>query len=247
MASATTRKSSRGRKSSESKKACTPAKPTNVPDVSDPVAKRRKLNDVVDDKIDPVEKLLSYTCVNADFLLQMEAVSDPQPLAAPVYPNISCNFAQVINDNLRSYYATFCKSQMEIHNDHSSFSVLTRPHTAPEPAELAPRAHVPFFKNVNFNPTASLGNFFEDYIHYDGEDTDPVTPEAEPEETLAPLSKMSFHYRQNDHLNLSLSDEPVKSSSGPDVLRFLNQRSVISGKASEMIGTSKFLISDFFS
>lgn len=78
-------------------------------------------------------------------------------------------------------------------------------------------------------------------------------------------NKMSFHYRHN-HSNLNLSDgfdsgavSPLSpgstvdlpnlnygGSDNQDIFKYLNKRSVLSGKASEMVGTGKFLINDFF-
>lgn len=225
--------------------------------------KRRKIHvqDAVerDDKIDPVEKLLSFSHVNTDMLLEMNNAEHeaPAPLANASYPNILYNFNKVIHDNMKLYYAKFRKSQMEIHNDHSSFSVLNKP-PVDEAADAAktpakPKFQVPFFRNVNFNPTPSFGHHIDDYIHYD--DDEPLSTDSEQEEIASPKGieetpipslsgKMSFHYRQNDNLNLSLTDE--QKVGDDDVFRFLNKRSVLSGKASEMIGTSSFLVSDFF-
>ncbi|OBA21349.1 hypothetical protein METBIDRAFT_31894 [Metschnikowia bicuspidata var. bicuspidata NRRL YB-4993] len=219
----------------------------------------------IDDQIDPVEKLLSFSHVDNDILLLMDDADHapapaPGPASGAAYPNISCNFDKMIHDNMRLYYSKFRKSQMEIHNDHSSFSVLTRPvPEAPKPtvdAAQKPRTQVPFFRNVNFNPTPSFGQHIDDYIHYDADE--PLTTDSEHEELEAPRGvvetpipslsgKMSFHYRQDDKLNLSLTDGRKAGEDAPhDVFKFLNQRSVLSGKASEMIGTSSFLVSDFF-
>ncbi|KAF8003843.1 hypothetical protein HF325_001291 [Metschnikowia pulcherrima] len=211
-----------------------------------------------DDKMDPVEKLLSFSHVNQDILLLMNELDQntaaTAPTTTPAYPNILCNFNKVIHDNMRLYYARFGKLHMEIHNDHSSFSVLNQPPAQTEADAPKLKFNVPFFKNVNFNPKPSFGHQIDDYIHYD--DEEPLTTDSEHEELALPTGvvetpipslsgKMSFHYRQNDKLSLSLSDEQAEDAPN-DAFRFLNQRSVLSGKASEMIGTSNFLVSDFF-
>ncbi|EEQ38498.1 hypothetical protein CLUG_02624 [Clavispora lusitaniae ATCC 42720] len=221
-----------------------------------------------DGKIDPVEKLLSMTCVNDDILRMDE--NDPLALssfasistASAAYPNLSFNFSKLINENLRSYYSRLGKSHMEIHNDNSSFSILNnnqpqQPQGAEEQQPSSNTSQIPFFKNVNFNPSPSFGHRIDDYIYYDLDD-EPSSTDSEHEEIPAPsgpldvpvspiTGKMSFHYRQNDNVNLSLSDCQNKSHSEPhDIFKFMKKRSVIAGKASEMIGTSNFLINDFF-
>lgn len=230
-----------------------------------------------DDTIDPVKKLLCLTSQNSDILLSMNEADVTQGysstssyssicsdnLASPLSEtpsitysaaqhNISYNFSKVYNDNLRSYYSLFKKSQMEIHNDHSLFAVLNKkPRVTPPPSRPKRSRPVPFFKNVNFNPTSNFGSKLEDYIDYkdSGEegssdiDDEKSTIISSP---LTPLtSNMSFHYRQNDGLNLSLTD--VKSTHGLyDSLQFFNPRSIISGQASETIGAAKFMINEFF-
>lgn len=229
-----------------------PAKTGSSPDI---------IAEIKDDKIDPVEKLLSMTCSNTDILHMDDSDTESISLAsssssASAYPNLTLNFTKAINDNLRSYYSRLCKSPMEIHNDHSSFSVLTnKPQVEESAAPKAPASasQIPFFKNVNFSSTPSFHRI-DDYIYYD--DDEPSSTDSEHEEMpasnhplqlpLPPVSgKMSFRYRQNDNLNLSLSDVP-KELEPQDIFKFLNKRSVISGRASEMIGTTNFMIKDFF-
>lgn len=215
---------------------------------------------VRDDKIDPVEKLLSLTCASNDILHMDDSDAEPSsPLAsststASAYPSLTLNFTKAINDNLRSYYLRLCRSPMEIHNDHSSFSVLNhKPLVEERPCALSSASQVPFFKNVNFSSSPSFHRL-DDYIYCDDDD-EPSSTDSEHEEMpasddpiLLPLpstGKMSFRYRQNDKLNLSLSDSHPDQEP-EDIYKFLNKRSVISGRASEMIGTSPFMIKDFF-
>lgn len=220
-----------------------------------------------DRKIDPVERLLSMTCVNTD-ILHMEdndqlalSSSSSASSSSPAYPNLSLNFNKLINDNLRSYYSRLCKSPMEIHNDNSSFSVLNKQPQQPvgtqeQSSPLSFASQVPFFRNVNFNPSPSFGQKIDDYIYYD-DDEEPSSTDSEHEEIPAPselkmavlptTGKMSFRYRQNENVNFSLSDFQAQNQNEPnDILKFMKKGSVISGKASEMIGTSNFLINDFF-
>lgn len=254
------------------------------------VSKKRKICSEAEpsDKIDPVEKLLSLTCTNNDLLVQLnETESRKNELAAaeaeaaapdPSPHPISYNLSKIMNDNLRRHYSRLRRSQMEIHNDNSSFLILTRPNPADHvPKRHVPRAHpphIPFFKNVNFNSSPTLAYKVEDYIHYDDDDatdeplttdTEPLNTDTEPlttdteEELCSPTdpvlhwkqpgsgemsAKMSFHYRQNDNFSFSLTGE--KKDAPNDAFRFLNKRSVISGKASEMIATPNFLVSDFY-
>lgn len=219
-----------------------------------------------DRKIDPVEKLLSISCVNTDILHmedndQLALSSSSTSSSSPAYPNLSLNFNKLINDNLRSYYSKLCKSPMEIHNDNSSFSILNKQPQQPQGAaektsEKNFASQVPFFKNVNFDRSPSSGEKIDDYIYYD-DDEEPLSTDSEHEEisasndpkmaVLPTAGKMSFRYRQNENVNFSLSDFQVENQNEPnDILKFMNKRSVISGKASEMIGTSNFLINDFF-
>ncbi|CUM65921.1 uncharacterized protein PRCAT00003574001 [Priceomyces carsonii] len=224
------------------------------------------------DRIDPVEKLLSLNNPNTEILMNFdeEVGFDSQreiPTGAQSDGHlISLNFTKVLNDNLRSYYSNFRRSPIEVYNDNSSFSVLN--HRLPVDQEkLEDRGkqyktkdqclqtpEVPFFKNVNFNPK-QLSYTLDQYFSYDeltsdneeagkesSESPDPKTPTSLTSNDFAP--KMSFHYRHNNNLNLSLNkaanEQPL------DVFKILNQRSVLSGRASEMISTGNFLINDFF-
>lgn len=240
-----------------------------------------------DDTMDPVERLLSLTSLDGDILLNIDASDSDRScssyssyssicsddLASPcsdipaipysaAHHNISYNFSKVFNDNLRSYYSSFRKSQIEIHNDHSLFSVLTRPRVSPAPFKRQKHLRsrqVPFFKNVNFNPSPEFGNKLEDYIDYNDDDEEVFSENGEQNSSSSdssPISsplptlhdnhgKMSFHYRRNDGLNLSLTDEqsPQGLNEG---LKFLNSRSIISGQASETIGAAKFMVNEFF-
>lgn len=237
-----------------------------------------------DDTIDPVQKLLSLTSLDEDILLRMDDDDDSLNYASPssyssicsdgnssssyqtpaipysaAHYNISCNFNKVINENLRSYYSTFRKSQMEIHNDHSLFSVLTRPRKSVthqiRRLNFLRSKQVPFFKNVNFNPSPDFGSRLEDYIDYKDDNDIELTGASEENssEVTTPLTspipaysgRMSFHYRRQDGLNLSLTDDDTRYGLN-DGLRFLNPRSIISGLASETIGAAKFMIHDFF-
>lgn len=208
-----------------------------------------------EDKIDPVEKLLSMTYASGDILLQMDEAETLQASssASPEpHQNLSYNFNKVIHENMRKYYQTFGKLHIEIHNDNLSFSVLTRPKTeVPTPLPVS-RAQVPFFKNVNFGRSPTMGNRLDDYIYCDDDELSATDSEHEDmplggpvHVPLPPVGKMSFHYRQNDNLNLS-TDTHGEAHGPQDVSKFMNQRSVMSGKASEMVGTSSFMIKDFF-
>lgn len=230
-----------------------------------------------DDKIDPVEKLLCLTNFNNDILFDLDADDSASEPASPrsltasssssvssdasasfeyedspsysPYPNMELDFSKVINDNLRSYYLSACKSPMEIHNDNSSFSILNKKTQQNANGETGlllatPMSReVPFFKNVNFNPVPKFGNSIDDYLHYDDDESN--TEEKVPETSFMPhLPNLSFHYRRDDKLNLSLSDHKV-GAEPQDVWKILNKSSILSGKTSEMVGTSRLLINDF--
>lgn len=212
-----------------------------------------------DDKIDPVERLLSQT-QDHDILYNLDESDSIAYAAQPssafqqhqpsAYPNLSLNFTKIINENLRSYYSNFRKTPIEIHNDNSSFSILNKKPQQQAECQSYKMPEVPFFRNVNFNPKPSFGTI-DDYLFYEDEDEISSPTDSEHEElpsgplvVLPPTGKMSFHYRQNDNLNLSLSD--CKTEEPQDIFKILNKRSVLTGKASEMIGASNFLINDFF-
>jgi len=217
-----------------------------------------------DDKIDPVEKLLSMSSTNdilymdSDSSAESPLTSLDEPATSSAYPSLSLNFTKAINDDLRLYYLRLRKSPMEIHNDHSSFSVLNSKPPVEEPkvcSSASQASSVPFFKNVNFSSTPSFQKL-DDYIFCsDDEDDEPLSTDSEHEDLPSSTAshrlpveesgKMSFHYRQNSNMNLSLSD--VQTEQDPqDIFKFLTHRSVLSGRASEMIGTSTFMIKDFF-
>lgn len=183
--------------------------------------------------------------------------------------SISLNFTKILNDNLRSYYSNFKRCPIEIYNDNSSFSILNRKKEEPVSHQQAAASNqaVPFFRNVNFNPKNPSAYTFDQYLEYDEDDdaaeddVNTTSTESETEEHVdegpkgaihieKPLptlahNKMSFHYRHNDNLNLSVNG--AKSNSDPqDVFKILNKRSILNGRASEMVSTGNFLINDFF-
>lgn len=270
------------------------SKTTRSPSVNNQPLKRQKLQSAHllqddHDKIDPVEKLLSISHIDNDILHMDETESlSPAPSVTsanatsntPTYPDLSQNLSRMINDNLRSYYMNFRKSPIEIHNDHSSFSVLNQKQPdwnhKPVVDDLLPRTEIPFFKNVNFNPSP-FGLAIEDYIYYGNEEEDEQDGEPNlstksdqddpllatdseheelgtPKSTAATLSipslannKMCFHYRQSGKLSLC-SDlvAPQICFEDDDMSKFLNQRSLLSGRASEMLGASNLKLHDFF-
>ena len=198
----------------------------------------------------------SYSSICSEDLLS--PLSDTSTLDYSATPyDLSYNFAKVLNDNLQSYYSLFSKSQMEIHNDHSLFAVLNKPRVTPTSArpKTLRNIQVPFFKNVNFNSSPNFGSKLEDYIDYKDiceESNDPKhdhSVASAPPNPSTPLytfpKNMSFHYRKNDGLNLSLTDE--QSTLGLNNGRpILNARSILSGQASETLGPAKFMIREFF-
>lgn len=183
-------------------------------------------------------------------------------------PHLSLKVRNLITENLRLYYSSTCKSPMEIHNDNSSFSILNKKpqpkHSSSDPesnAFLKKQSEVPFFKNVNFNPKRTSGDSIEDYIYYDDdeESSDSATDSEHENDALLPgnlvtmpliPNKMSFHYRHNDNFTLSLNEDHSGAKccgdSAHDVSKILNSNSVMTGKASEMVGASRLLINDFF-
>lgn len=236
----------------------------------EPQTKKRKLNIKTEednsDKIDPVERLLSLPYVNNDILLNLEEdyesnmssnlASNPNELNAHL---ISLNFTKILNDNLTRYYSNFSKSPLEIYNDHSSFAILNKsqssPNIAPTPSSQPTINEVPFFKNVNFNPKSKSAYAFDDYLSYEEGEDSPNECEESSDESSNPKTpiinspeidnkKMSFHYRHNDNLNLSLNN--TQNNSHHDIFKIMKKRSILNGKASEMIGTGNFLINDFF-
>ncbi|ABN67125.2 predicted protein [Scheffersomyces stipitis CBS 6054] len=220
--------------------------------------KRRRIVDEEDnsDKIDPVEKLLSLPNLNNDILDEDEEdeEEDEDETRNELVPP---NFTKILHDNIRSYYSNFRKSPIEIYNDNSSFAFLNKKE---EPDQRCHCYNVPFFRNVNFSGSSRSDYTIDDYFSYDeltDNDTEeslsptdkPGVKEVSPATSTSSVyfpdsfnNKMSFHYRHN-HSNLNLSDG---FDSGADIFKYLNKRSVLSGKASEMVGTGKFLINDFF-
>lgn len=236
------------RKSSRTRTLTEKVKPIGKPTNSLEPNKRRKIVEEDADKIDPVEKLLSLTNLNNDIL----NLDEPSPMnylnpSSNNTEQISLNFTKILNDNLRRCYSRLNQNPLEVYNNNSTFALLNKQHTPETDTDTTSKRHdAPFFKNVNFNPN-SKSYTFDEYLEYDeltdtdesDEDKSPTTPIALP----APLNnKMSFHYRHNDNLNLSLNpgNEPQ------DIGKILNKNCIISGKASEMVSTGNFLINDFF-
>lgn len=228
-----------------------------------------------DDKIDPVEKLLCLTNMDNDILMNLDlesTYSAGTSLDSPSSPSsetssspqLSLKVKSLITENLRSYYSSLCKSPIEIHNDNSSFSILNKKPSEAKQQDSTDtftkkQQEVPFFKNVNFNPKSTTGDSVDDYIYYDDEEESDTSSDSEHEsEHLLPSdcklvtmplfpSKMSFHYRHNESLTLSLNDDNrCCSDSSHDVSKILNSNSMMTGKASEMVGASRLLINDYF-
>lgn len=258
------RKSSRNRSLSE----------TNPTGMEEPEAKRHKRDNVImsvdSNKIDPVEKLLSLTNINNDFLMSLDVCEDQQDNNLTELNELtSLDFTQILNDSIRQYYANVKHSPTSIYND---FGLLNNEkESIKKTASKSSAPTVPFFKNVNFNSVPTLGNF-EEYFSYDYEETVTSESEAEivslsvededdPKSTVParitprkivtndfsiPKNKMSFHYRHN-HNNLNLSQRSCNTDLAPhDLLKILNKRSILTGKASEMVNNGGFLINDFF-
>ncbi|CAH2354948.1 hypothetical protein CLIB1423_20S00540 [[Candida] railenensis] len=137
-------------------------------------------------------------------------------------------------------------------------------------ANTTPVSAVPFFRTVNFNPKPASTYTFDEYLSYDEEECEsplsnpdssidsPLNSSSDSEDSpimaktklSSPFSnfnfnkKMSFHYRRNDNLNLSLNQSSQPESM--DVFKALNKRCILNGKASEMVSTGNLLINDFF-
>lgn len=235
---------------------------------SQPATKRRKVDVKNDasDKLDPVEKLLSFADLHNDILhsLDQETHDEPEecddlpPSSTPTPSNISVNFTNMLQENLRHYYSNCKRGPLEVYNANSSFAILNKPLIKEQPPLPAPARHeVPFFKNVNFNPNAksSSAYTFDEYLAYDDDepestsesDSDNLSPETPTSAHPSPIPtklKMCFHYRQFNN-NLNLSSHPSQAPQ-EDIHQFLNKRSIISGRASEMVSTGNFMINDFF-
>lgn len=228
---------------------------------NEPPVKKRKLEKstildeeipIDDDRIDPVEKLLSLTTVDNDFLNIEEQFDYPPPAAltpssstSSSNNNISLNFTKIINENIRNHYSNLKRCPIEIHNDHSLFSVLNHKKqqvTTRQETKSKSQTDVPFFRNVNFNPKPQSAYTFDEYLSYDDDiESETSSSSSSP---IIPANKMSFHYRHNDNLNLSPDNSNNYDSH--DILKYLNKRLIIAGKASEMVSTGNFLINDFF-
>lgn len=224
---------------------------------NEPPVKKRKLESkkldeeipIDDDRIDPVEKLLSLTTVENDFLNTEDQFEYPPPMAptssASSKTNISLNFTKIINENMRKYYSNLKRCPIEIHNDHSLFSLLNhkkQQKITHQETESNTKSDVPFFRNVNFNPKPQSAYTFDEYLSYDEDnESESSTSSFSP---ITPSNKMSFHYRHYDNLNLSPDNSNNYDSN--DILKYLNKRLILTGKASEMLGTGNLLINDFF-
>ncbi|KAK6460209.1 hypothetical protein DFJ63DRAFT_315503 [Scheffersomyces coipomensis] len=107
------------------------------------IKKRKVIEEPIqDDKIDPVEKLLSYTNINNDFLLDLDSdfiVSSPELLEDDEDSDEDSDdeedcqekdiqqvdFTKILHDNIRQYCSNFKKSPMEIYSN-PSFALLNK-------------------------------------------------------------------------------------------------------------------------
>lgn len=182
------------------------AKATNTASVrrpeteTEPIAKKPRVENVImsedSNKIDPVEKLLSLTNINTDFLTSLEEVHHEEEEQGKSNELMPLNFTKILNDSIRRYYANAKRNNMAIYNEN--FALLNSrerslAHDLVDTPELSfthsPPA--PFFKNVNFNSVAkSSSTSLDEYFSYD-EDESPLENKHEQpaqEEVSSPLS-----------------------------------------------------------
>lgn len=244
------------------------------------VTKKRKISKQMEqeeqqeqsDKIDPVEKLLSLTSTNNDFLSDLESSSEGEEEELEYIREIaSVNFTKILQDNIRNYYSR--KLRMNQYKD--TFSLLNSQESQQQTDAIqsnteassksipSRKDEVPFFKNVNFGRSKEYT--IDDFFAYNDEDEEEKqedakspTDEASSPTTATPslyIPKINqrFNYRQN-HLNFA-SDYPsatsnmstgMSPSDSQDIFKILNKRCILTGKASEMVSTGNFLINDFF-
>ncbi|EGW32184.1 uncharacterized protein SPAPADRAFT_61270 [Spathaspora passalidarum NRRL Y-27907] len=272
MSDSTVRKSRRTRTLSEKAQGMT--KPIEQ-DTEEQSFKRRKLSqsEIIEeptDKIDPVEKLLSLTSINNDFLVELESSSSEEEQEEEEEEEqhneiASVNFTKILQDNIRNYYSRKLrmnqyKDSFALLNSHSESTTIS---TEPISPINSTNNSVPFFKNVNFG--SSKEYTIDDYFSYDDEEstetaTSPIaststsatsSPTTTASSLYIPKINQRFNYRQN-HLNLASSNDygaaPMTASPSysQDIVNILNKRCILTGKASEMVSTGNFLINDFF-
>ncbi|CAI5760059.1 unnamed protein product [Candida verbasci] len=225
----------------------TPKASTNLK-TEEPSQKKRKLSIEEEeklisfDKIDPVEKLLSLTNINYDFLSDLESETEVEEIYEEEPIQIaSVNFTQILQDNIRQYYLK--KLQNSQYKD--SFALLNRKEEeviTKEAAKLPTTSEVPFFKNVNFSNNKKEYSI-EDYFSY-GEDEEKETEAttSEPESPISsPIASSTSLYIPK--INNRYTNSGYKYQ---DVSRILNKNCIITGKASEMVSTGNFMINDFY-
>ncbi|KAG7662551.1 uncharacterized protein J8A68_003925 [[Candida] subhashii] len=251
---------------------------THVQDHDQHINKKRKITRETEaqeeqsDKIDPVEKLLSLTSTNNDFLSDLESSSEEEEEEEEYIREIaSVNFTKILQDNIRNYYSR--KLRMNQYDDtfallnkNTQQSETSQLNSTSEPSSPKPstRDEVPFFKNVNFGKSREYT--IDDFFAYNDEEEE-QEPKSPTEEISSPTTSsptlyipkinQRFNYRQN-HLNLA-SDYQANSpnnhsqmatgmspSSSQDIFKILNKRCILTGRASEMVSTGNFLINDFF-
>ncbi|RLV89945.1 hypothetical protein JA1_004918 [Spathaspora sp. JA1] len=269
MTTSTIRKSHRSRTLSE-KAAETTVVPHIQDDLDDSFRKRRKLSqsDIIEeptDKIDPVEKLLSLTNMNNDFLVELESSSSEEEQEDEDEEQhneiASVNFTKILQDNIRNYYSR--KLRMNQYKD--SFALLnsqsesTTNNSIAEPISPINNTNnsVPFFKNVNFG--SSKEYTIDDYFSYDEdestESSSPIasttsTPTTSTPTLYIPKINPRFNYRQtfssSEYNGISSSPMTASPSHSQDIVNILNKRCILTGKASEVVSTGNFLINDFF-
>lgn len=208
------------------------------------------------DRIDPIEKLLSLNNYDHDlnsYLQQdVEESENDDDNEEERRPSVSLNFTKIFNDNLLRH------EPYNFINQNSTFALLNHPNVSEPTNSQVAKSEVPFFRLVNFNPKPKQNVIDEllildddndavDPLEYKNPSTNLTSSDSEDEEIATPKnsplmtkSKMCFNYRQNDNLNLS-NFKPQETE-----LRILNENSIISGKLNETIGSGRFLMNDFF-
>lgn len=160
----------------------------------------------IDDRIDPVEKLLSYNTNNDNYLEDDYDYGINDEVEELNIKSIDINFTKILQDNLIKLINrpknSFMKFSLE-NNDEDSDEESDNEYNDNET-----RPQVPFFKSVNFNPKPKT-HIFDELFALDDKSIDPLDSNNEKFDNLDPLDPIS----NIESSDVEISKEKLEKSS----------------------------------
>lgn len=184
----------------------------------------------MDDRLDPVEKLLSYNTNNDNYLEDDYDYGINDEVEELNIKSIDINFTKILQDNLIKLINrpknTFMKFSLENNDDSEEES------DDEYNDNETPRPQVPFFKSVNFNPKPKT-HIFDELVTLDDKSIDPL--DSNNLDNLDPLDPIC----NIEDSNVEISKEKLEKSSISSISSISSAEEVQTPKTSPIVQNSK--------